>query len=526
MPSYTEYYNLIKPNKTDNYNVDVANTNNNVIDEELHKKVEKILGKGLSTNDFTNAYKNMLDNLKIPTNNNELKNGAGYLTKTQVSQLIQLSLLEINGQIEVLLRATEQNDSELLATKQFIENNMKTMETEGTSIHVSDSADYPCQLKIEGKSEQVQTETSPSPDYPSEIENVSGDLKVKAIGENIFNSSLLMQKEGYNTYDEETGIYTTKDGGGYNQSILYNISGMSADRDIKKLIDVPKAFCGKYITIKIFDFVNNNPEYMANNRLTLGFFDKNGKHINSYNTSYIEDKKDIISYFSVPTQKCYLDIRRSHNNGTVSFSKIQIVEGSYTAETMPKFEAYKEQSVTFPLGEQKLMKDGYLGDDGIHNKRIQIVLTGGNEYWSKRTGKNNSFNLTLNNKAIKGICNTYKSFTSPTEIDTKNGIYLLKTFAIIITDLRFTDVTEFKNWLAEQYGNGTPVVIEYELAEEETTPYTTEQQTAYNALQTLKTYRTITNISNNQDTNMVLTYKKDLQTQFQELEALVLESGV
>ena len=98
-------------------------------------------------------------------------------------------------------------------------------------------------------------------------------------------------------------------------------------------------------------------------------------------------------------------------------------------------------------------------------------------------------------------------------------------------------LSEFKAWLAEQYANGTPVIVEYVLAEEETTPYTEEQATAKKQIDSLKTYRTVTNISNNQNTNMVLTYKKDIQAQFaeydakmglqlQQIQALILESGV
>lgn len=576
---------------------------------------------------------------KTPLNSNNMN---------AIQQNIENAINEVVPIITGIEENTENNINDLLATKQFIENSMKTLETEGSSIHVEDSADYPCKLRVEGKSEQVQTEQgknllpfkdinftlkgvnfytengnlylngastgeiltndnayityfsfilpvgtykfkhfsslnvnmaiqlkkvsdkselasinlnsntvktftldketevylgiyiynqnfnsenlklmlsiedateyepfvpdSPSPNYPSKIENVSGDLEVKATGENIFDSSLLTQVEGYNTYDEETGMYTTSPIGSFFRSIFYSVAGSSVVRDITKIIDIPKSFCDKNITIKIFDFVNNNPEYTANNRLNLAFIDENGNSIIAYNTPYIEDKKDILYTFSVPTQKCYLDIRRSDNNGTVSFSKIQIVEGSYTAETMPKFEEYKEQVVTFPLGEQKLMKDGYLGENGVVNKRKQIVLTG-TENWSKRTNKNNSFNFYIDKQSMSGISTHYLPFIASNEIDTQNGIYLLNTLAIIITDLRFTDVTEFKTWLAEQYTNGTPVIVEYELAEEQTTAYTSTQQTAYNALQKLKTYRTVTNISNSQDTNMQLTYKMDLQTQ-------------
>lgn len=47
MPKYTENMNLILPNETENYDVEVANTNNNLIDTEMQKKVEKIPRKSI-----------------------------------------------------------------------------------------------------------------------------------------------------------------------------------------------------------------------------------------------------------------------------------------------------------------------------------------------------------------------------------------------------------------------------------------------------------------------------------------------
>lgn len=43
----------------------VAPVQNKVITEALNNKVNKVEGKGLSTNDFTNSYKNILDNITI-----------------------------------------------------------------------------------------------------------------------------------------------------------------------------------------------------------------------------------------------------------------------------------------------------------------------------------------------------------------------------------------------------------------------------------------------------------------------------
>lgn len=65
MPDYTQNYNLIKPKKSENYDVeDTTNTNMDIIDTQLGNKMDKVPGKGPSTNDFTNKYKNKLDTLQ------------------------------------------------------------------------------------------------------------------------------------------------------------------------------------------------------------------------------------------------------------------------------------------------------------------------------------------------------------------------------------------------------------------------------------------------------------------------------
>lgn len=65
MPDYTQNYNLIKPKKGENYDVDdTTSTNMDIIDTQLGNKMDKVPGKGPSTNDFTNNYKNKLDTLQ------------------------------------------------------------------------------------------------------------------------------------------------------------------------------------------------------------------------------------------------------------------------------------------------------------------------------------------------------------------------------------------------------------------------------------------------------------------------------
>ncbi len=64
MPNYTEKLNLIKPKKSENYDIDdVTNKNMDILDAEITKRVSKVPGKDLSTNDFTNEYKKKVDAL-------------------------------------------------------------------------------------------------------------------------------------------------------------------------------------------------------------------------------------------------------------------------------------------------------------------------------------------------------------------------------------------------------------------------------------------------------------------------------
>jgi hypothetical protein len=56
----TTHYNLKKPESADYYNIDDQNTNMDIIDAEICKKVDKIDGKGLSTEDYTTVEKNKL----------------------------------------------------------------------------------------------------------------------------------------------------------------------------------------------------------------------------------------------------------------------------------------------------------------------------------------------------------------------------------------------------------------------------------------------------------------------------------
>lgn len=98
---------------------------NNKLNTKFADKVDKVNGKGLSTNDYTNEEQSKLSNIAagaqvnvieaisvngtaqtitsklvnitVPTNNNQLTNGAGYQTSSDVSTAIQTALSSITS---------------------------------------------------------------------------------------------------------------------------------------------------------------------------------------------------------------------------------------------------------------------------------------------------------------------------------------------------------------------------------------------------------------------------------------------
>lgn len=191
--------------------------------------------------------------------------------------------------------------------------------------------------------------------------------------------------------------------------------------------------------------------------------------------------------------------------GTIWLSDIQLEVNNVTTD----YAENEQQLITFPLQEnQKMYKGSETEDDGIHHKRKQIELDG-TENWvaDNQAGSDTCVGWKIlvddyvgheGNFAPHGdiLCshfidrNTYNN-----ELDGISGgwgkwIYI----KIKKEDLSTPDLTGFKSFLAEQKTNGTPVTIEYPLAEETIEAYATEQQEADNQLQNAKTYKTVTNV--------------------------------
>lgn len=160
------------------------------------------------------------------------------------------------------------------------------------------------------------------------------------------------------------------------------------------------------------------------------------------------------------------------------------------------YEPYKSQVATFPLGNQKLMEGSYLDDEGIHHIRKKVVLDGTETGWytlANQTGTNTSYFCIVKSdmkKASTLICDKFIN-RDVWNTDEEAIQSIIDNYIILrINTSRASTVAELKTWLSEH-----PITVEYELSEEETVPYTAEQQEAWDKIEQLHTYKNVTNIT-------------------------------
>ena len=173
------------------------------------------------------------------------------------------------------------------------------------------------------------------------------------------------------------------------------------------------------------------------------------------------------------------------------------------------YEPYKSQVETFPLGEgEKLYQGSFLNDNGKNHTRKQFeidvtqirAVTSYNNIDYASIPKPADF-IGYNNYAYyeilcnKAISQKITSWDNPENIN-KISSQAEKT-KIYLGFEKGTTLEQMKTALAN-------TVIEYDLAEPETVPYTEEQQTAWNKIKNLTLFEGVNHISS--DANMVLKY--------------------
>lgn len=286
-----------------------------------------------------------------------------------------------------------------------------------------------------------------------------GNIEINTVNKNLLDQSLELFQGNYDN----------------NGNVITN-----SDRRIDKYIFLAK---GNYI---LWSTINN--------WINVLIYDKNKKLLSIKNSN---TNKEIA--FTLD-EDGYI---RFGFNPTVKSLKVFQLERNTEKTTS---EEHKQQIIIFPFKQgQKLMQGDYLADDGIHNTKTQIQLDGVTNGLkvSKVTKHSNNIYYCVINLVKQSINNTtdvssmYCSHFMP-HFEVKpgscyiagSGLYLV----LVLTDQTITTVDAANTWLATQKEKGTPVVIEYKLAEEEIETYTEVQKEAYEQIKNAISYKGQTNI--------------------------------
>ena len=287
---------------------------------------------------------------------------------------------------------------------------------------------------------------SPNPDYPQEITNVTGDVEVKVQNKNLFDGEF------------ELG---TIDNSGVKQN---------SSTAIRTVNFIP---------------INPNTQYILSSKATQirsVFYDKDYRFVGTHPASFTSKENEYYMKFVL--------------SSTDLQTEAQLEKGSTATEHVE----HKEQTFTFPLGNEKLMLGDYLADDGIHHVRKQTELTEDNIDLVYRVTSQYGVNCANIRKDALGyktawgsrycLINKYSEISTVQEVRSGTFGTVFDQIYLRIFDDRFTDTETAKQLLI-----GT--IIEILLAEEEVDPYTQEQQEVYNQIKQALSYEEQTNISSN-----------------------------
>lgn len=183
-------------NKSDISSLKSDNTTNkeniSTLQEQVSNKVDKVEGKGLSTNDYTTEEKQKLAGLKN-YDDTEIKQDISDIKKEQQTQ---------NKNIEQNTTKNKEQD-ELISKLKSALINVETEEAK--SLHIEDASEVPAQLKVMGNQEQ---DGEPSPE---------NEVEVKCLGSN------------KNLFDEDN----------YIENLTINTDGTFKDDSSFKIIKIP-----------------------------------------------------------------------------------------------------------------------------------------------------------------------------------------------------------------------------------------------------------------------------------------------
>lgn len=452
--------------------------------------------------------------------------------------------------------------------------------------------DFSIMLSSETDTSWEQYGASPSPDYISKIENLEGKNKVKEINwkqvPSITTGVTVTNINGYGTdhinvnntkqyifsYLGTSGsryiVYYDKDKNflGYDTKIqINNFAKWNETRYVRLRVDCPQnsvtAFqleegtvATDYVPYNSLEIKDVGKNLYAGNEITINGTYSSNTSVN-LGSRYLSEGTYTISLTNSLPNNSYIYLGASGSIATAIRDKatftlteeqnvpmrLIVKAGTYSnfktkimiekGMVVTDYEPHQQQTEYFPLSEgQKLYKNSYLADNGIHHKRNQVVLDGSDNmdwYMDRISGTSTDYFYTrtvgITKENINSvICSHFKKGS-----ESRQGFWATTVFCItmnrtvtgiISSDTMAQRITKFKTWLATQYANGTPVIVEYELAEEEIVPYTETQKEARKKIKNMILYKGTNHISctgkfkikyyTNEEMNEIYAKKEDL----------------
>ena len=250
--------------------------------------------------------------------------------------------------------------------------------------------------------------------------------------------------------------------------------------------------------------------------ITIGLLD-------SYSAKFTASKNGYIVFSANPTSIEALN---------EIFYDIQLELGTEATEYVPHQAQTKALYTQQPLKAIGEVKDRFVKKDGIwyEEHKIGRYIFTGNENWMKNdswTNQNAFFGtVNWNPKLVDGFVTIANLICSHLTIVTPHKVSIMSGSAIgqgagntiYISMEGVTTSAELKAKLSELYNAGTPLYVDYVLAEPLLIPCTPEQ---VEVLEGFNTYKNVTNISSDSIGELEVTYSKDLETLYNNLSQAV-----
>lgn len=533
----------------------------------LNNEIE--LDDGLAEKLYTDEPEETETEYKYADSTDKRINKAYILVDKQNKRITQLTkeTTENTQKITKVEQDVNGITSKVSSVEQSVENITKIEGTaEGKNIYIDDASAEPLiDIMLEGESQQG---ASPSPDNLSKIENLEGKNKVKEINwkqmPSISTGATITNVNGYGTdyidvdntkqyifsYLGTSGskyiVYYDKDKNflGYDTEIqINNFAKWNETGYVRLRIDCPQgsvtAFqleegtvATGYVPYNSLEIKDVGKNLYAGNEITINGTYSSNTSVNLGSRYLSEGTYTISLTNSLPNNSyIYLGANGSiataiRNKATFTLTEEQNVPmrlvvkaGTYSNFTtkimiekgmvVTDYEPHQQQTEYFPLSEgQKLYKNSYLVDDGIHHSRKQVVLDGTETGWytlENQTGTNTSYFCIPKSDMKKASTLICDKFINRNVWNTdEEGIQSIidNYIRLRINTSRASTVAELKTWLSNN-----PIRVEYELAKEEIVPYTEDQKEAWEKLRHFTLFRGINNITST--ANAKITYVRD-----------------